>query len=237
MEKTIKEWMQSEPPQFEYTENTEYFDILLKKINDKKISFEDAPIFVSVARVDLWIQFYTEAIEHHIKGGTLTREACANLTEIFINHISEWICDPTKKRQRESLQYCQAKLKTLLGSLQMEVVHPQTICSVIPKTLLSDIYSKFAQYLAYNSEQDFIKAVYDDQEIKYIGSVKTNLCSVFSEALRQLKENSSVNFVPTKIVGTLFIKMNNKAIVYANKPINKDIDEFFNDFDPKKYVK
>ncbi len=214
----------------------EYFDMMLKRIEGKQLTFNDAMLFDSVVDIDTWVLNYTKAIELHIKGGTLTREACANITKLFISSFEEDISDPTKREQRENLQYLKTKLSTLLLMLQTEVVSVQKICSSIPQSLLSDIFRKFNQYLAYDSEEEFIDAVYDDKPIEYVGKVKSNLCSVFSEALRRLKENNAMSFEHTKIVETLFKGMPNKEIQVGSKPIHNEIHSFFQEFDPQKYV-
>lgn len=112
-----------------------------------------------------------------------------------------------------------------------------SICSVIPRSLLVDIYQNFSSYLIYSNANEFANEILFDNPIKCKGETKTAFRYLFTHVLDKMSEGGFNDIVRSNLIQIIF-KTDNKGL---KKPENKKhkiysvIDAYLAEFDVHKF--
>lgn len=125
-----------------------------------------------------------------------------------------------------------------------------SICSVIPRSLLINIYDNFSDYLDYyNDSNHFADEVLCDNPIRVKEGIKKWIQHLITVLLQKLNDASLKNIPQTKIYITLFPtrkkvrgrslnieEEKQKKSYQKNKTLIDKIEDYLNLFDAKKYI-
>lgn len=126
-----------------------------------------------------------------------------------------------------------------------------SICSVIPRTLLIDIYDNFSDYFEdyYNDSNHFADEVLCDNPIRVKEGIKKWIQHLITVLLQKLNDASLKKIPQTKIYITLFPtrkKVRGRSLNIEEEKQNKSyqknetlidkIEDYLNLFDAKKYI-
>ncbi len=132
--------------------------------------------------------------------------------------IADYSLPSDKVRATVSPALKAKRIVELINDLMQNIDKPPAVCSVIPKKMLVDFYQTFSDFLTDYSEEEFINAVYSDNELIITNRAKTILLFCIQELANSLGLKNSL--IIKKLSGGKYGNIAS-TIVYGSRQKNE----------------